>query len=225
MSRTRWKTAAGLVTAAVLLSGCGSTPGVAVSVGDREISHDRIDEATSNLCAALGDQFESQGTVVPMAVVRQAVVRLLTLRSQATQIADAYGIEPGRTYADDVEQRRLSAASAADDVRDDYVLLTSSTALANDVAEQVGRIELEGQDIAEPTREQVGQAGVEVFNTWPDAHGLEVDPRYGLENVDGQLTPVDTNLSVAVSDNALAGLEEQPSAAFASSLPANQRCG
>lgn len=225
MSRTRWTTAAGLATAAVLLSGCGTTPGVAVSVGDHEISHDRIDEATSHLCDALGEQFESQGNVVPMAVVRQAVVRLLTLRSQATQIADAYGIEPGSTYADDVEQRRRSVASEPEEVREDYVLLTSSTALANDVAERVGMIELEGQGIEEPTREQVGQAGVEVFNTWPDANGLEVDPRYGLENVDGQLEPVDTNLSVAVSDTARSGLEEQPSVAFASSLPANQRCG
>lgn len=225
MSRTRWKTAAGLATAAVLLSGCGTTPGVAVSVGDREISHDRVDEAASHLCAALDEQFESQGTVVPMGVVSQAVVRLLTLRAQATQIAEAYGIEPGSTYADDVAQRRQAVASAPDDVRDDYVLLTSSTALANDVAQQVGRIELEGQDIAEPTPEQVGQAGVEVFNTWPDANGVEVDPRYGLENVDGQLRSVDTNLSVAVSDTAKSGLEEQPDVAFANTLPANQRCG
>ena len=113
------------------------TPGVAVSVGDSD-SHGRVDEATSHLCEALGDQFKSQGNVVPMGVVRQAVVRLLTLRSQATQIADAYGIEPGTTYADDVEQRRRSVASAPEDVREDYVMLTSSTALANDVAERVG---------------------------------------------------------------------------------------
>lgn len=225
MSRTRWKTVAGLATAAVLLSGCGTTPGVALSVGEREISHDRVDEATSHLCTALGEQFESQGTVVPMGFVRQAVVRLLSLRAQATQIADAYGIEPGTTYANDVAQRRRSASAMPDDAREDYVLLTSTTALANDIAEQVGRIELEGENIKNPTPEQVGQAGVDVFNTWPDAHGLEVDPRYGLENVDGQLTPIDTNLSVAVSDTAKAGLKQEPDVAFANTLPANHRCG
>jgi hypothetical protein len=71
----------------------------------------------------------------------------------------------------------------------------------------------------------VSQAGIDVFNQWPDAHGIEIDPRYGLKSVDGVLTPVDTNTSVAVGETAKAGLSTEPDAAFAESLPLTHRCG
>lgn len=226
MSRTRLMTAAALVTVGVLLSGCGSaSPGVAVEVGDREISHTRIDEATTNLCTALGEQFESQGTTVPMSFVRQSVVQLLTVRSQAAQIADEYGVELGSTYANDVAQRRDNAASMPEETRADYVDLTSANAMANDVLQQVGRVILEDEGITDPSPEQIGQAGLDAFNSWPDANGIEIDPRYGLRTVDGVLTPIDTNLSVAVSDTAKAGLKNEPDVAYANTLPANHRCG
>ena len=66
---------------------------------------------------------------------------------------------------------------------------------------------------------------MDVFTVWPDANGVDIDPRYGLRNVDGALTPVDTNLSVAVSDAAKAGLNEEPDAAYARTLPITHRCG
>lgn len=224
MSRTRWTTAAGLATAAVLLSGCGTTPGVALTVGDDEISHARVDEATRHLCTGLGEQFESQGTVIPMAFLRQTVVRLLALRSEATQIAEAYGVEPGTVYANDVAQRRDAASSMPEEAREDYVLVFSSGGLATDIAQQVGSIVLEEQGVAEPTPEEVQQAGVDVFTTWPDAHGLEVDARYGLEEVQGELRPADTNYSVAVSDTAEQGLLEDPDPSFVNDLATNHRC-
>ena len=233
MSRTRRTTPrmsgarmVALGAAGLVLSGCGSaTPGVAISVGDEEISTGRVDSAASHMCTALSEQFESEGTTVPMGFVRQGVVQLLALRAQAEQIADEYGVEPGSTYSNDVSQRELTAAEMPADVRDDYVELTSANALAQDVLEQVGRIRLEEQGVSDPTLEQISQAGVDVFNVWPDANGVDIDPRYGLESRDGVLTPVDTNLSVAVSDTARSGLSEEPDAAYAQTLPMTHRCG
>jgi hypothetical protein len=220
------RTGLALGAAMVLLSGCGSaTPGVAVQVGDQEISTGRVDEAAAHMCTALGEQFEAEGTTVPMGFVRQGVVQLLTLRAQAEQIAEEYGVEPGSTYGNDVAQRERTAESMPEEVRADYVELTSANALAQDVVDQVGRIELEEKGVEDPTVEQVSQAGVDVFNVWPDANGVEIDPRYGLKNVDGVLTPVDTNLSVAVSDEAKAGLSEEPDVAYAKTLPLTHRCG
>ena len=230
MSKTRLmratKTMVAIGAAGLVLTGCGSaSPGVAVKVGDEEISTTRVDAAADNMCTALGDQFEAEGTTVPMGFVRQGVVQLLTLRAQAEQIADQYGVEPGSTYQNDVAQRQRTAASMPEDVRDDYVELTSANALAQDVLEQVGRIKLEQDGVTDPTVDQVSQAGVDIFNVWPDANGIDIDPRYGLRSVDGVLKPVDTNLSVAVSDSAKSGLKEDPDAAYARTLPLTHRCG
>jgi hypothetical protein len=219
-------TAVAIGAAGLVLSGCGSAaPGVAVEVGSQEISTSRVDAAARNMCTALGDQFEAEGTTVPMGFVRQGVVQLLTLRAQAEQIAKEYGVTPGSTYSNDVAQRERTAASMPEDVRDDYVELTSANSLAQDILEQVGRIKLKEDGVADPTVDQITQAGVDVFNVWPDANGVEIDPRYGLENVDGVLTPVDTNLSVAVSQSAQDGLNEEPDVAYARTLPLTHRCG
>lgn len=226
MSKTRLMTAApawvmtGL--AGLLLTGCGSaSPGVAVQVGDEELTVRHVDEVTANYCTAVGD-LESE---VPMSFVRQYVVQLLTLRSQASQLADEYGIEAGSSYLNDVAQRQGTAGTQPEEVREDYVELASSTAYAQDIVDQIGRITLEDAGVTDVTAEQATEAGIDVFNQWPDANGIEIDPRYGLEVVDGVLTPVDTNTSVAVGETAKAGLGTEPDPAFARTLPTNHRCG
>ena len=222
MSKTRLMTAATTALAGLLLTGCGSaSPGVAVKVGDEEISTRHVDQVTSNYCTAVGE-LES---AVPMGFVRQYVVQLLTLRSQASQIADDYGVEPGTTYYNDVAQREGTASSQPEEVQADYVELASTSAYAQDILDQVGKIVLEDQGVTDPTSEQTTQAGIDVFNQWPNTHTLEVDPRFGLRSVDGVLSPVDTSTSVAVGDTAKAGQSTEPDPAFAETLPVNHRCG
>lgn len=226
MSKTRLMTAGPtsvmVALAGLLLTGCGSaSPGVAVKVGDEEITTRHVSEVTANYCTAVGD-LES---AVPMGFVRQYVVQLLTLRSQASQIADEYGVEPGSTYRADVAQREATASSQPEEVQDDYVELASTSAYAQDILDQVGRIVLEERGVAEPTAEQTTQAGIDVFNQWPTTNDLEIDPRYGLRNVDGVLSQVDTSTSVAVGETAKAGLATEPDPAFAETLPVSHRCG
>jgi len=222
VSKTRLMTAATTAIAGLLLTGCGTaSPGVAVKVGDEEISTSHVNEVTSNYCTAVGE-LES---AVPMGFVRQYVVQLLTLRSQASQIADDYGVEPGTAYYNDVAQRQGTASTKPEEVQDDYVELASTSAYAQDIVDQVGRIVLEDQGVTDPTAEQTTQAGIDVFNQWPNTHDLEIDPRYGLRSVDGVLSPVDTSTSVAVGDTAKAGMSTEPDPAFAETLPVNHRCG
>ncbi|GAB3022416.1 hypothetical protein GCM10011376_27790 [Nocardioides flavus (ex Wang et al. 2016)] len=222
MSKTRLMTVATTCLAGLLLTGCGSaSPGVAAKVGDEELTVRQIDAMTANYCTAVGD-LESE---VPMGFVRQYVVQLLTLRSQATQIADEYGVEAGSSYRNDVAQRLGTAGTQPEEVREDYVELASTTAYVQDILDQVGRIELEESGVSDPTTDQATQAGIDVFNQWPNANDIEIDPRYGLEVVDGVLSPVDTNTSVAVGETAKAGLGTEPDPAFARSLPTNHRCG
>jgi hypothetical protein len=215
-------TAVTMGVAGLLLTGCGSaSPGIAAKVGDQELTVRHVDAVTANYCTALGE-LESQ---VPMSYVRQFVVQLLAVRSQAEQIADDYGVEAGETYLNDVAQRQGTAATKPEEVRQDYVDLASTTAFAQDILDQVGAIELDRAGVADPTTEQISQAGVDVFNKWPDAHGIDVDPRYGLELVDGQLAPADTSTSFALSDTAKSGLATEPDTAYAQSLPSTHRCG
>lgn len=226
MSKTRVMTAAPswvmVALAGLLLTGCGSaSPGVAVTVGDEQISNRHVDDVTANYCTAVGE-LES---AVPMSFVRQYVVQLLTLRSQASQIADDYGVEPGTTYYNDVAQRQETASTKPEEVQDDFVELASTSAYAQDILDQVGAIVLEEQGVTDPTSEQTTQAGIDVFNQWPNTHELEVDPRYGLRSVDGVLSPVDTSTSVAVGETAKAGAATEPDPAFAATLPVNHRCG
>jgi len=226
VSKTRLMTAAPtwvmVALAGLLLAGCGSaTPGVAVTVGDEQISNRHVDDVTANYCTAVG-KLES---AVPMSFVRQYVVQLLTLRSQTSQIADDYGVEPGTTYYNDVAQRQDTASTKPEEVQDDFVELASTSAYAQDILDQVGAIVLEDQGVTDPTSEQTTQAGIDVFNQWPNTHELEVDPRYGLRSVDGVLSPVDTSTSVAVGDTAKAGAATEPDPAFAATLPVNHRCG
>ena len=226
MSKTRLMMAATASLAGLLLTGCGTaSPGTAVQVGDRSLSVREVDAAAGQMCTALGDQFASQNTVLPMSFVRQGTVQLMTLRAQALEIADDYGVEPGSSYQNDVAQRRRTASTMPEEVQDTYVELTSANALASDIVDQIGSIVLEDRGVTDPTTDQVTQAGIDVFNQWPDANGIEIDPRYGLESVDGVLSPIDTNTSVAVGDVAKAGLATEPDTAFAESLPLTHRCG
>jgi hypothetical protein len=232
VSKTRLKSALRsvgvLALAGLVLTGCGSSarPGVAVEVGDESISTSTVDSTSAHLCTALGDQFKSNGTVVPMGFIRQGVVQLLTLSSTAEQIADEYGVEPGQAYHREVAQREATAESFPEEVRADYVEVMSANALASDILNQVGRIELENQGVTDPTVDQITKAGTEIFSSWPDKNGgVEIDPRYGVEMSDGTLTPVDTNLSVAVGEDAKAGLATEPDATYANTLPETHRCG
>ena len=122
-------------------------------------------------------------------------------------------------------QLQGTLATMPEEVRDDYLEVESTSALANDIVAQVGAIVLDDSGASDPTSDQVTQAGVDVFDQWPDVHGIEVDPRFGLKAVDGSITPVDTSTSVAVGSTATDGLAGTAGSEFVRSLPSTQRCG
>lgn len=224
--KKRLMSASAIVAAGLVLSACGNlTPGVAAQVGDETISTQRVDAVATSYCTALSDQLEAQGTVVPMSFVKRSAVYSLTLRSMADQIAEEFGVTPGSTYRHALAQQEVQARSVPEEARADFLEVSTANAYASDVLDQVGRIKLAAAGVANPTLEQIGEAGMDVFRVWPDINGLEFDPRYGLEHRDGEVEPVDTNTSVAVSEQALRGLDEEPTPAYVASLPAAQRCG
>lgn len=227
MSSFRRPAIAASLAAVALLSGCAGSaaPGVAVDVDGDEITVSRVDRATAAVCTSVEPDLRGAGNTVALSQVRQFVVSLLAASSQATQLADEYGVEPGAEYSRQVAQLRLTSKAFPADTRDDYVDVMSAESLVNAVVDAVGREALSRDGITDPTVEEVAQRGQDLFTSWPDQHPVEIDPRYGLAVVDGQVAPADTNLSVAVGDAAKAGQAAEPDPVYARTLPAAHRCG
>lgn len=216
-----------LAAAAALLSGCGATsPGVAVSVGEQTVSVAEVDEAADAVCRSVERELRSGNQVVPLGQMRQYTLSLLAAAAQARQIADEYDVEPGADFRRARAQVAAQAeATLPEHLQEPYIEAMSAEALVSSVISAAGEAALSAEGVEDPSTEQVSQRGSDIFATWPDAHGVDVDPRYGLELVDGQLRLADTSLSTAVSDPARAAAAEQPDPAYARSLPGSQRCG
>lgn len=219
--------AVAVVSAGTLLSGCAgsASPGVAVDIDGETISVADVDRGTSAVCTSVEPDLRDAGNTVALGNVRQFVVTLLTASEQARRLADEYGVEPGPEYSRQVAQLRTTAEAFPEDTRADYVEVMSAEPLVNAVVDAVGRASLEEEGIAEPTVEQVSQRGQDLFESWPDQHPVDIDPRYGLSMVEGQLVPTDTNLSVAVGEVAKSGGAAEPDPVYARTLPSGHRCG
>src|SRR5687767_8972710 len=93
----------------LLLSGCGVAetqfhPGVAVRVGDRTVTTDRVDELTSGFCAAVEERIESGGQSFPLSLFKRGIVGQLAMQSAVEQMADDFGVTPGSDYYSQLAQ-------------------------------------------------------------------------------------------------------------------------
>lgn len=227
MSPSRFGRPAILVAAAaVLLSGCGagSSPGVAAKVGDEEISMSRVDSASQALCQSQESSLRDNGQVVAMRQVRRLVVTLLADAATARQVAAEYDVSPGPEVGRESAQWESVARTLPEDSREDFIEVMTSQVLKQSVASQAGEASLLAEGVTDPTPEEAAARGADIFGTWPDSEGLELDPRFGLAVADGQYQLADTDLSVAVSDLATAASNDADTE-HPKTLPENQRCG
>ncbi|CAA9377512.1 hypothetical protein [uncultured Nocardioides sp.] len=226
-SRRPLAVALATVSAGAVLSGCAgsASPGVAVDVDGQTISVAEVDRGTAAVCTSVEPDLRGAGNTVALGNVRQFVVTLLAASEQARQLADEYGVKPGPEFSRQVSQLRLTSRAFPEEVREDYVEVMSAEPLVTSVVDAVGRASLEQDGVADPTVEEISQRGQDLFQSWPDQHAIDVDPRYGLAMVDGQLQPADTNLSVAVGDVAKSASATEPDPVYARTLPAGHRCG
>lgn len=226
-SRRPLAVALATVSAGAVLSGCAgsASPGVAVDVDGQTISVAEVDRGTAAVCTSVEPDLRGAGNTVALGNVRQFVVTLLAASEQARQLADEYGVKPGPEFSRQVSQLRLTSQAFPEEVREDYVEVMSAEPLVTSVVDAVGRASLEQDGVADPTVEEISQRGQDLFQSWPDQHAIDVDPRYGLAVVDGQLQPADTNLSVAVGDVAKSASAAEPDPVYARALPAGHRCG
>ncbi|MBJ7359680.1 hypothetical protein [Nocardioides sp.] len=222
---------AAAVPCLVLLSGCGVAetqfrPGVAVEVGDRTITTDRVDELTAGFCAAVEEQISSGGQSYPLRLFKRGIVGQLAVQSAVEQLADDYDVSPGTDYQSQLAQIETEAEGLSEEGRDEYVEVQATLPYVTDVLTQIGGILLADEGEEDPTVDFQQARGLDALAEWVDREGVTFDPRYGTELVDGQPQPVDTDLTFAVSDVAKGGVsDEEPDPAYVATLPTSATCG
>ena len=132
------------------------------------------------------------------------------MRLVAEQLAAEYDVEPGDAYDEQVVQIETQARAAR--------ARASATAVVDPPAGgpvRRGRAD-RGRRTAARGRGLDGRAaraqlarGQEAFADWIDENGVDIDPQFGVELDNGQVTPVDTSLSVPVGDSAKAAAKRR----------------
>jgi hypothetical protein len=226
---------AGLAAVAALsLSACGSTspgtasPGTAVNIGDQRLATSDVDDLSVAYCDGLEAQLKSAGQVFPMSFVRAYVVRNLTVRSAAEQLAEQYDVTLPPSYDQALRDLETQLAGFPEDRVDEVMEVESVTAYVQAVETEVGGALLaeEGTTDADDAAKQA--RGADALQQWISEHPADINPRYGIAvNTPSLDAPnlVDTSTSYALSANAVAAGQAEPDPEHSATLPSSQRCG
>jgi peptidyl-prolyl cis-trans isomerase SurA len=224
--RARTLRAAALVSAGLLLTGCGAArPGVAAQVGDETITVATIDDAASALC----DYIKSGGQqVVPRSFARSYLLVSLVQESIGRQVAAEYDVTAGPDYLTRVAGVREQLKAVPDAQRDALLILNTGTPYHDAVLQEAAKAVLAEQGVASPSPEQVQGQTKLLAAQWAAGNVVDVDPRFSVTVTDGVAAPTGNgSLGLAVSGAATSGAVEDPAtlSEYAQSLPASQRCG
>lgn len=214
-----------LLVAVVLISGCASArPGVAAQVGDSRVTLAAVDEATADLCTAFLPQIKEEGATYPLKVLSTFVAGSLTREAIARQVSRELDIALPASYQETVDAAEAAAEAIPEEVRASYLELSQAGPYADAIMTEAGRLALEEEGSASEVVEDQAARGAQIFSDWVADNTVEIDPRYSLAVVDGQVVPADTSVSLAIGPTALAGAAEQMDPAAAAQLPSSQRC-
>jgi hypothetical protein len=214
-----------LLVAAGLVSGCASArPGVAAQVGDSRVTLAAVDEATADLCTAFLPQIQEEGKTYPLKVLSVFVAGSLTRQAIARQVSREYDVPLPASYQEAVDAAEAEAEAKPEEVRASFIKLSQARPYAAAIQAEVGRRSLEAEGADASDAEAQAARGAKIFAEWVEDNTVEIDPRYGLAIIDGQVAPADTSVSLAQSPAALAGAAEEMDPAAAALLPASQRC-
>ncbi len=222
---------AACVPCMLLLSGCGVAetefhPGVAVDVGDRTVTTDRVDEVTTGFCAAVEDQIATGGQSFPLFSFKRGIVGQLALESAAQQMAQDFDVKAGDDYFVQLATIKSQAETLSADGRAAYVEVQQTLPYVQDIVTQIGAILLEREGEAEPTIDFQQARGLDELQAWSDREGITFDPRYGLEMIDGRPQPIDSSTSFAASEIAQLGATDgDPDPNYIAALPLSSTCG
>lgn len=213
-----------VAAATVTLTGCGALqPGAAAVVGDTRISHEEVDDAAAALCSANLRGAEAQGQPtpdLPSQMARVSAVEIMVDSELSQQFGDARGVEPDRQQVSQaLAQNAQLVQLLPQGQREEYRELARGYLESQLTMVEAGRQEL-GADAPE---DQAIAEGQRLRSEFAEGLDISVDPRYGsYEN--GTVRAGGGSLSVAVSDEAVAGEQGQPGGSWVANLPPSQKC-
>jgi peptidyl-prolyl cis-trans isomerase SurA len=187
---------------ALVLTACGASgprPGTALALDGARVTTGHVDDVAARYCSALA----KVGTSVSAQAVRTQVVSALAARMVAERFAEVDGIDPGASYATEVNQLRKQLSTFDEKTQDAIVEVEGSQSYVSAV---------------------IGKSGEKPFTDWLASQHVVVNPVYGISLDDGRFTQVDPSISVAASQLAKSAVK---SASDPSAEPASgsQACG
>lgn len=213
----------GAALSALLLSSCtGNTPGVAAQIEGDRITDEQVDDFAQVLCSLGGLPGGEAGT--PTKFARFSSLQILLGNELAEDIADVESVDRASVAAA-VEQMNASRDAIPKSVLDTFDQVAEEFSRAQNAIIELGRQSLEEAGQQGEIDDQAAYTEGERLRTEYAAQAdIEVDPRFGsLE--EGVLQPGDGSLSVPVSDLAVQAGAEEPSPELIEQLPASQKCG
>jgi hypothetical protein len=220
----RLKTSVALGLGVLMLAGCGSArPGVAIEIDDKTVSLAQVSENAEALCTGLAPLNEAAGVREPRSNANSTAASLATQGLMAQMLFDEFGLVPSPEFTQSVATLRQQAAEqgVAAEYADAVVDILTAQYRLQDAKLQLGAAALEGQDPASITQEQAFELGSAFVSEWAQDKGIEIDPRFGIEFVEGTFAVAATRTSTSVSELALVAEDPERSA----DLPSNLLCG
>lgn len=216
--------------AAVVLSGCGVSGGVAARVGGATITADDVNFLADMQCTLLDTAAKNplQSGSVPTQPRREVVASMVNALIDSTlneQLAEKEHADYDRTtyrQAMDRFESAVAVVPAADQAR--FRDLVGQLYRGQLQLISLAQASLAAQGVLQPTSDQLNQAAAALQEQYRSTIEVSVNPRYG-PNEQGIAGRVSPSLSVAVSDFAKQASSAQPSASWVSGLPADMRCG
>lgn len=215
------------------LSACGSEtvrneahPGAAVVVGDQRIALDDVDDLAQRYCDLYLKANGEEAGALPLQVLRNDSVQLLTDAEVARQYAEAEGLDVQgvRTWLIQQSDQAASQYGLSGDELKDFAEISArvdSQAVYLAAGGQTGAV------VDQAAGQQALATGQQKVQTWAEGLDIELDPRFAPATAEGYAFNAGS-LAEPVSDLATAidayNGSEQPDAAYVDSLPASQKC-
>ncbi len=139
-------------------------------------------------CDGLEPQL-GQRAVLPMGYIRAYVVRHLTVRAAAEQLAEDYAVALPPSYSEAVRDLRGQLAGLREDRLDEVVEVESAGPYIQAVETEVGGILLAQAGDSAADDEAKLARGADALQLWMSEHPAEINPRYGITVSDAGLAP------------------------------------
>ena len=154
-----------------------------------------------------------------MRAINQDVLGRLVAKAALEQLAGEFDVTASTAYHTAMAGLEPNIASLDDQEKEAVRAYLGAQVYTQDALIQIGGLSLGSTEASDEEKFAEGQ---QLLQRWFADNDVRVNPKYGIDPTGSGQT--DTNLSVAVSEIATGGLEEQPGPAYVDALSGHLVC-